>query len=894
MQLTKTIYKGLCSFVKGLPAVDQTMARSYGLSIFAKTRFYSHLSFLRKCLDKDVIPNGFRISRSSNVSSYTLSRQTERATETCSRRLMRIAVRDFSARSRRADQNLIKAKEYFEETQPVQYSSLKRVVYELNSKLHNELQITKERKFKKLLPVLPPRANRKSVVCIPENLDISDSERDVLSKGLKFIHTPSQTNETEVNFLLERFYRRVKLHAYFNDPNESSTDLRLEEDPFLKYNRKPSDWVPPTTPPAVEAFIERCREEVGHVDMKPKRRRDQNLTREEQQALQKLRNRLDIIIKPADKGGAVVVWRKDLYIQEAQSQLSDSSFYMKTTRDLTLDNLKIVNDSVQDEISLGNLPATASNLIPVNPRCSRFYLLPKIHKPENPGRPVVSACCCPTEFISAFIDDVLKPLVSQLPSYVKDTNHLLNILKDIPRTTEKRLLFTMDVKSLYTVIPNDDGLRALRFFLEQRTEQSPPTETVIRLAELVLTLNHFEFDSEFYTQIRGVSMGTRMGPSYACLFMGFLEHQFFQTYDGPIPEVYRRYIDDGVGSSVMAFNDLEKFIVNFNDFHYAVKFTWKITDTSLECLDVKMSVQEGDISTSIYYKPTDSHSYLRYDSHHPPKCIDSIPFSQFLRLRRICSSDADFVEKSEEMSEFFYDRGYPTTVVKAALERCKGISRSEALVQRDKRNGSKIPLVLPYQRSTAKISKIIHANAKILSRDSDTGSLFRDNIVTAYKNLPNFRQILVRSKLPSNEIPGTFPCRRPRCKTCAFVSQSEQIIGPTGNYAIKQSFTCTSTGVVYAITCLKCSALYIGETGRKLADRFREHLRDVRVNSTSSDVAVHFNSPGHDSLDLSVCCLATITGMRERRLKEAKLIRRLGTLHPLGLNREEDSNHKTH
>ena len=74
------------------------------------------------------------------------------------------------------------------------------------------------------------------------------------------------------------------------------------------------------------------------------------------------------------------------------------------------------------------------------------------------------------------------------------------------------------------------------------------------------------------------------------------------------------------------------------------------------------------------------------------------------------------------------------------------------------------------------------------------------------------------------------------------------------------------------ITYLKCSALHIGETGRKLAD-----LRDVRVNSTSSDVAVHFNSPGHDSLDLPVCCLATITGMRERRLKEAKLIRRLGT-----------------
>ena len=88
--------------------------------------------------------------------------------------------------------------------------------------------------------------------------------------------------------------------------------------------------------------------------------------------------------------------------------------------------------------------------------------------------------------------------------------------------------------------------------------------------------------------------------------------------------------------------------------------------------------------------------------------------------------------------------------------------------------------------------------------------------------------------------------------------------------------------------------MYVGETGRRFADRFREHLRDVRVSSTSSDVAVHFNSPGHDTHDLSVCCLTNVTDMRVRRLTEARLIKRLGTLHPLGLNREEDSNRKTH
>ena len=46
----------------------------------------------------------------------------------------------------------------------------------------------------------------------------------------------------------------------------------------------------------------------------------------------------------------------------------------------------------------------------------------------------------------------------------------------------------MDIKSLYTVIPNNDGLQALKYHLNLRPEQQPPTHTLVRLAELVLNL----------------------------------------------------------------------------------------------------------------------------------------------------------------------------------------------------------------------------------------------------------------------------------------------------------------------------------------------------------------------------------------------------------------------
>ena len=75
--------------------------------------------------------------------------------------------------------------------------------------------------------------------------------------------------------------------------------------------------------------------------------------------------------------------------------------------------------------------------------------------------------------------------------------------------------------------------------------------------------------------------------------------------------------------------------------------------------------------------------------------------------------------------------------------------------------------------------------------------------------------------------PGTFKCARTRCKTCPFICNVEKLSGPKRSIKITDHFTCTSANVIYCITCTLCKKLYIGETGRRLGDRFRENLRDV-------------------------------------------------------------------
>ena len=154
----------------------------------------------------------------------------------------------------------------------------------------------------------------------------------------------------------------------------------------------------------------------------------------------------------------------------------------------------------------------------------------------------------------------MAPIVKTLPSYIKDSQHALETFRDFNFLGQNKLIFTMDFTSLYTVIPTDEGLQALKHFFDHRIVKEPSSETLLRLAELVLTLNWFSFGGSYHKKTNGVARGTKMGPSYANLFVGFIKHQFFSQYHGPKPELYDRYIDDCIGATSSTREELTQFI----------------------------------------------------------------------------------------------------------------------------------------------------------------------------------------------------------------------------------------------------------------------------------------------------------------------------------------------
>ena len=325
---------------------------------------------------------------------------------------------------------------------------------------------------------------------------------------------------------LEKFFRRLRLKELFLEEEEE------EENDAHALFRPPRTWMPPKRRDAApETYINQTRTYVERqLERLQDKRCKENVPSDERFALKHLRQRTDIIIKPSDMGSAVVVLSKEDYIKEAERQLNESVFYLKLSADPSSQYSTEVKQCVDSMFRRGLIDKRVKDFLVIHhPRAARFYLLPKIHKPGNPGRPIVASNGAPTENISRFADFYLRPRVIHFPSYIRDTTDFINKLRGLPRLPSGCLLVNLDVSSLYTNIPHEEGITACEEFPNRREVQEPPTSDLCQLIRLVLSKNSFVFNKRNYLQIHGTAMGTRIAPSYANLFMGKLEREFLRT-----------------------------------------------------------------------------------------------------------------------------------------------------------------------------------------------------------------------------------------------------------------------------------------------------------------------------------------------------------------------------
>ncbi|XP_059584800.1 uncharacterized protein LOC106739550 [Alligator mississippiensis] len=392
----------------------------------------------------------------------------------------------------------------------------------------------------------------------------------------------------------------------------------------------------------------------------------------------------------------------------------------------------------------------------------------------------------------------------------------------------------MDVTSLYTNIPHQNGIQACLTSLQEQNYNSEyrPKDTT-DLIHFILTHNNFTFNNQHFLQMMGTATGTKMAPQYADLFMSNLEEDFLKNCTIKTL-LYLRYIDDFVIIWTENLQSLTEFHQKFNNHHPSIQLSLEYSSTNISFL-VMISIQNDKIQTTLYKKPTDQHTYLHRTSNHPKHTKKAVIYSQTLIYHRIFTEENTQDCHLINLKKAFTQQGHSSREIDRIFERATRIPREERQYRR-KNPTNRTPLVMTHHPSLEPVQKILKQLQPILGRDPILKKILPEPPILAFKQAPNLANLITRSKLPQaqNTPKGSRPCHDKKCKTYQHISTTPTITTPHNRaISIPGSYSCTSRNVIYLIQCTKCpDGRYVGETKQQPHTRMNAHWKSIKDRNT--------------------------------------------------------------
>ena len=377
----------------------------------------------------------------------------------------------------------------------------------------------------------------------------------------------------------------------------------------------------------------------------------------------------------ADKGGRWTVVPSTSYHDEALRQLRNNSFYEEISQQSKVDfTAQKIRQCLQ--ILHSKKFITKKELLflcpPTSPRPRRFKLLPKLHKASwpdpamPPGRPIVADTSSATRNAGEIIEYFLQPLCHKIPSHLKDTRHLIAILRNLvipPRCT----LFTLDVESLYTNVPIDEGIECIASMFRAHPDPKRPDRTLLTLLKLILTSNVFHYENLTFSQSHGVAMGQVFGGSFANLFLSYWEEAAIASFDTQ-PHSWLRFQDDIFGVWPHDVTILHSFVDHLNSCHPKIRV--KLTEgPCVSFLDLTIFLSNSQLFYKPFFKDTASHMVLTPTSHHPSSAFHGLLYGEILRLSVNSSSSQDFYAALSTVTPVWRRQGFSRTAIREAKRR---------------------------------------------------------------------------------------------------------------------------------------------------------------------------------------------------------------------------------
>ena len=486
---------------------------------------------------------------------------------------------------------------------------------------------------------------------------LTNDQLRLLNLGLSFIPKPLKPNRVTLIQQVKDFTRKMRLRYCYRDT--------LRQKPALS---RRSGYDPgPTDNLCLEAILIELEQRLIGINIDANQQRRNNFDARLRLALKQLVENKNIHINKADKGSTIVIENLRDYVVNGREHLKDDTVYSRLSEDITPSLKKAITEKLWKlkAYTLLNREQLQFCFPPAHHRLSRLYFLKKVHKSPYGIRPIVSSCSSITENISEFVDHCLQPLVSSIPSYIRDSQHFLEKIGHLT-VPEGAFLASLDVVSLYTNIPHEDGLRALHNSLIQRGRPNtsiPYPEVIVELTSIVLKNNVFEFAGEFYLQVNGTAMGTKLAPAYANIFMAYIEKEMQALVDPDTIILWCRFIDD----IFVIWNDTKEAFVQFvekcNKLHKTIKMTHQISELEMTFLDITIYkgaqfYKNGHLDYRTYLKPTNALQYVHADSYHSPGTHKGIILGGIHRYLRTNSDKSNFDKLLHLHKSALVKRGY--------------------------------------------------------------------------------------------------------------------------------------------------------------------------------------------------------------------------------------------
>jgi hypothetical protein len=369
-----------------------------------------------------------------------------------------------------------------------------------------------------------------------------------------------------------------------------------------------------------------------------------------------------------------------------------------------------------------------------------------------------------------------------------------------------------------------------------------------------------------YNQITGTAMGASFAAFYACLTIGYLEEtklfpklrqEFSEQEARIIKETYKRFMDDGI--VLLPWNACkDKFLALLNEMNPAIKFTLENSEQirykgkimeRLNFLDMSIIIDDnGTIHTDVYYKPTNSHDYLHYDSFHPKHTLHNIPYCLAKRIIVFCSDDNVMENRLKELKKFLTQCKYPENVID------KGIfnARIQGPAPPKTKKENVVAYVHP-NMSNLQFNHILQTTSKLLqnAKSDEIREAFKDvKYVEAVSQPKNILRTLSFTNTTEKEIPGIFAeCNPNKCEICRFgYIQNCTSFTTTNNttWTIRSHINCNSRNVIYYLECLMCNGQMTktGKTQTRLRERINNHRSECRTGRTTDVFDKHCHTCG--------------------------------------------------